>query len=209
MGVSGEAGLPCGLSGLLKTAAQEQPKLKGQVVGFDAERARRRCGASAGERGVPDEREVRYTGGERQVASWSELRSEEAPAPWRDGGVYLITGGAGGLGLIFAEAIARGSEGRGDCPDRALGAGQRGAARLSAIEGLVARVEYPVVDVADGAAVTALIASVRESWRLTGILHAAGVIRDSFLLKKTAEEAQAVLAPKVAGVLTLMRRRVS
>ena len=31
-----------------------------------------------------------------------------AEVPWRDGGVYLITGGAGGLGLIFAEAIARG-----------------------------------------------------------------------------------------------------
>ena len=205
VGVSGEDALPCGLSGLLKTAGQEHPKLKGQVIGIDA-------GASAAEivarleasAGSPDEREVRYIGGERQVASWSELRSEEAPAPWRDGGVYLITGGAGGLGLIFAEAIARGAKaavivltGRSELDERRR-------ARLSAIEGLGARVEYRVVDVADGAAVTALIGSVRESHGgLTGILHAAGVIRDSFLLKKTAEEAQAVLAPKVAGVLNL------
>ena len=205
MGVSGEDALPCGLSGLLKTAAQEQPKLKGQVIGIDAAASAAeivaRLEASAGS---PDEREVRYIGGERQVASWSELRSEDAPAPWRDGGVYLITGGAGGLGLIFAEAIARGAKtavivltGRSELDERRR-------ARLSAIEGLGARVEYRVVDVADGAAVTALIASVRESHGgLTGILHAAGVIRDSFLLKKTAEEAQAVLAPKVAGVLNL------
>ena len=37
MGVSGEDALPCGLSGLLKTAAQEKPKLKGQVVGMEAD----------------------------------------------------------------------------------------------------------------------------------------------------------------------------
>ena len=52
--------------------------------------------------------------------------------------------------------------------------------------------------------VRSLIASVRESHGgVTGILHAAGVIRDSFLLKKTADEVAAVLAPKVAGVLNL------
>ena len=28
------------------------------------------------------------------------------PIPWKDQGVYLITGGAGGLGLIFAKEIA-------------------------------------------------------------------------------------------------------
>ena len=27
--------------------------------------------------------------------------------PWKNGGVYLITGGAGGLGLIFANEIAQ------------------------------------------------------------------------------------------------------
>ena len=47
------------------------------------------------------------------AASGRQLRLEEAqcPAaaalPFRDGGVYLLTGGAGGLGLLFAEAIAR------------------------------------------------------------------------------------------------------
>ena len=38
---------------------------------------------------------------------------------------------------------------------------------------------------------------------VNGIIHAAGVICDSFLLKKTAEEAGAVLSPKVLGVANL------
>src|SRR5262249_52553160 len=51
---------------------------------------------------------VRYARGKRQVAAWQEIPlSAESPAPpWKDGGVYLITGGAGGLGRIFAGEIA-------------------------------------------------------------------------------------------------------
>ena len=76
--------------------------------------------------------------------------------------------------------------------------------RLQALERFGSRIDYRRVDVADGAAVTSLITSLRESYGgLNGILHAAGVIRDSFLLKKTAAEAGAVLAPKVAGVVNL------
>ena len=51
---------------------------------------------------------MRYERGVRLVAAWQELAlsSERPPLPWKDGGVYLITGGAGGLGLIFAREIA-------------------------------------------------------------------------------------------------------
>src|SRR5262249_54383069 len=44
---------------------------------------------------------------------------------------------------------------------------------------------------------------VAEYGRLDGVLHAAGVVRDSFLLKKSAAELQDVLAPKVAGLVNL------
>ena len=77
-------------------------------------------------------------------------------------------------------------------------------ARLSAIEALGSRVEYRRVDVSDAAAVSSLIASLRETYGcVSGIIHAAGVIRDSFLLKKTVEEASSVLAPKVRGIVNL------
>ena len=78
---------------------------------------------------------------------WRRLLCPAAAAlPWRDGGVYLITGGAGGLGLLFAEAIAKQARdttliltGR-----SALSEGAR--ARLA---GLPAQVDYRALDVSD------------------------------------------------------------
>ncbi|SEO31612.1 KR domain-containing protein, partial [Bradyrhizobium sp. OK095] len=195
-----------GLAGLLRTARLEHPKLRGQIVVVAADESAAQIVAHLQESARrPHEQAVRYSAGTREVASWRELSPDAGVAmPWRDGGVYLITGGAGGLGLIFAEAIARGAKdavivltGRSELDDG-------GHARLSGLERLGARVAYRRVDVADGAAVRSLIAELRESHGgVSGIIHAAGVIRDSFLLKKTADEIHAVLAPKVAGVVNL------
>ena len=119
------------------------------MVGFEAQESAARIAEHLQESArVPDEREVRYFGGERQVASWRELPSGSlAEVPWRDGGVYLITGGAGGLGLIFAEEIARRVKdavvvltGRSELDESRR-------TRLSALEGLGSRVEYRRVDV--------------------------------------------------------------
>ncbi|MBP2630953.1 MAG: pksL 6, partial [Firmicutes bacterium] len=43
----------------------------------------------------------------------------------------------------------------------------------------------------------------KDFGNLNGIIHGAGVIRDNFFIKKTKEELQAVLAPKVNGVVNL------
>ena len=55
-----------------------------------------------------DTSEIRYRDGIRQVKHSAEIESAE---PRKDGskrrGVYLITGGTGGLGLIFARHLVR------------------------------------------------------------------------------------------------------
>src|SRR5262249_45933790 len=53
----------------------------------------------------------------------------------------------------------------------------------------------------DGPAMHALIQRIVEQYgHLNGIIHAAGVLRDSLLLNKTPEEVRVVLSPKVIGV---------
>ena len=145
---------------------------------------------------------VRYVGGERQELRLAEVACPAAAAlPWRDGGVYLLTGGAGGLGLLFAEAIAKQARdttliltGR-----SALSEGAR--ARLA---GLPAKVDYRALDVSDAAGLERLVAEIVGSHGgLNGVIHSAGVLRDSFVIKKTEAELRAVLAPKVAGLLAL------
>ncbi|WP_039807051.1 beta-ketoacyl reductase, partial [Pelosinus sp. HCF1] len=69
---------------------------------------------------------------------------------------------------------------------------------------LGARVEYRQADVTDRSAVNRLVTKIQEEFGvLHGILHCAGVIRDNFILKKTQEEMQEVLSPKVLGLVNL------
>ncbi|KAF6610832.1 KR domain-containing protein, partial [Paenibacillus sp. EKM208P] len=57
----------------------------------------------------PKDKRIRYEDGKRLVLGWNEMKPTETMGrvPWKDRGTYLITGGAGGLGLIFAEDIAQ------------------------------------------------------------------------------------------------------
>ncbi|MET0333893.1 MAG: beta-ketoacyl synthase N-terminal-like domain-containing protein, partial [Rhizobacter sp.] len=62
------------------------------------------------------------------------------------------------------------------------------------------------IDVTDAAALERLIAEVRGvHGDLSGVIHSAGVLRDSFLIKKTAQQLQDVFAPKVQGLVNLER----
>ena len=54
---------------------------------------------------------VAYRRGERSIRSFDPIRLPPAVAsPWRAGGVYLITGGLGGIGLAVGEQIAASAE---------------------------------------------------------------------------------------------------
>ncbi|WP_339521582.1 SDR family NAD(P)-dependent oxidoreductase [Pseudomonas sp. EL_65y_Pfl2_R96] len=155
-----------------------------------------------------DER-VRYQGGRRQVASWQEASLPDADAaPWRDGGVYLLTGGAGGLGLLLAESIARQARGvRLILASRSASQpSPEVSGRIEAIKALGAEVRLEALDVADQSAVEALLARCEQAFGvINGIFHCAGITRDSLLKNKSEADLAAVLAPKVAGVLNLDR----
>ncbi|EDM73610.1 polyketide synthase type I, partial [Plesiocystis pacifica SIR-1] len=120
-------------------------------------------------------------------------------------GSYLITGGLGGLGLALARWLAEQGAGH-----LAL-CGRRGAhspAQREAVEKLRAlgcSVEAHAVDVADGEAVEALLATLPADKPLRGVVHAAGVLDDGTLASLEPAQFEAVLAPKVAGAWNLHR----
>ncbi|MGZ8239787.1 MAG: type I polyketide synthase, partial [Methylobacter sp.] len=194
------------LAAMLKTAQMENPQFTGQLIELEASGATLQpaeLAAMLHENGqAPAEQHVRYSRGKRQVMTWAELADVQPATPqWKQGGVYLITGGAGGLGLIFAREIVRQVN---DVTLILTGRSALDDARRASIEALQAsgaKVEYRIVDVSDKQAVTSLIQSCESS--LNGIIHSAGIIRDNFIFKKTTEELQAVLAAKVSGVVNL------
>ncbi|TAL50494.1 MAG: SDR family NAD(P)-dependent oxidoreductase, partial [Methylovulum sp.] len=196
-----------GLSGLLKTAHLENPKILGQMIEVEPTETQDALLAKISEnsRSLQDT-EIRYRHGLRQVLAWEDMpvAGGTAALPWKDGGVYLITGGAGGLGLIFAAEIASKTRkatliltGRSE-----LDAGRH--SRVKALESLGARVEYRRVDVSRQDEVEALVQWIKtDVGRLDGILHSAGVTRDNFMFRKSVTEFREVLAPKVSGAVNL------
>ncbi|HEY9164081.1 MAG TPA: SDR family NAD(P)-dependent oxidoreductase, partial [Magnetovibrio sp.] len=133
------------------------------------------------------------------------LRTATATNVWRDGGIYLISGGMGGLGRIFAHAIARAVRnpvlillGRTSLND------ERHAA-LAELKALGATVRYLALDVSDRTAVASMVADVRREFGrgVNGVLHSAGVLKDGYLATKDLEQALTVLSTKVEGALSL------
>ncbi|WP_186762922.1 SDR family NAD(P)-dependent oxidoreductase [Lentzea tibetensis] len=191
-----------GLAGLLRTARLEHPKLVTQLVvvssGADADSVATRLSQEAGN---ADEVMTREVAGRREVARWTEI---EAPAvqPWRAGGVYLITGGAGGLGRVFAGEIAARVAGPvlvlcGRSPEEP-------AQLLDELRAAGATAGYRRLDVADRPAVERCVAEVvAEHGRIDGVLHSAGVLRDGYLAKKDTADLREVLAAKVTGFVNL------
>ncbi len=193
-----------GLSGLLESASLENPRLFTQLIGVDAGWSRTELKSILDEnRRSPGAIGIRYHQGAREVSRLEDFPAAEfkAGAPWRQGGVYLITGGAGALGLLFAREIGRRAPG---ATVVLAGRAESSPKLLERLKALGARCEYRRCDAAKRGETESLIAGIRDEFGpLAGVIHAAGVIDDDFILRKSAGNFERVLAPKVAGAVNL------
>jgi acyl transferase domain-containing protein len=136
-------------------------------------------------------------------------------------GVYLITGGLGGLGLAVAEQLARGFEA---ClilvtrspispestwedvlhDESVSDADKDRIQRLIEIRSFAGGLMIAQGDVTNLDQMQETVAlAIRRYGRIDGVIHAAGVLDDGPLMLKTAPGASRVLDPKVRGTLVL------
>ncbi|SDD61903.1 SDR family NAD(P)-dependent oxidoreductase [Actinokineospora iranica] len=183
------------VAGTLRTLALEHSRFAGVQVRVSDRLADRvmdelralRAGAA----------EARYVDGVRETKSLARFEPPEVAAPTvRADGTYLITGGAGALGLHFAAFLAE----RGAGAVVLVGRSELDSGTAARVAGLGERVSYRRVDLADPGQVTEVVRAVGP---LHGVIHAAGVTRDARAVVKTEEQVAAVLAPKVAGTRAL------
>ncbi len=143
----------------------------------------------------------------------------DALGPGKRGGVYLITGGLGGIGLTLAGRLAKAGEvtlallTRSALPPRSQwtpllsGPSTTVARRVRAVlalEAQGARVELIVADVAEAAELDRAVKSVIAAHgRLDGVIHAAGVGQSKLLADLSLADAHAVWAPKLDGAKAL------
>lgn len=198
------------LSGILKTAQLEHTRLICQHIELEEQEDAEQLAAKLKMNGLcPGDIRIRYQNGKRWVGGWRENEqllddNSVSMIPWKDEGVYLITGGAGGLGLVFArEIVSRAKRVTLILVGRSELRASAGKV-ISELEALGATVIYKQLDITQIAAVSRLMREIVQTFGgLHGILHAAGLIRDQLIIHKSAEECREVLGPKVAGLLNL------
>ncbi len=145
------------------------------------------------------------------------------PARLREGGVYLITGGLGGIGLELAAYLAQNFHARlalvsrRALPEpahwRALAAAGGAQpphadtptlARLVALMDAGAQVMACSADVTDAPAMARVVDACRERWgTVHGVFHAAGELGDAPLSAKPLAEMHRLIAVKAGGAWVL------
>jgi len=210
------------LLGLLRTAPKEWPWLECHHVDLPADDLDADADAVLGElRAVRADEEVAYRSGRRWVLRLEhvDLRREQArPLPFERGGLYLVTGGLGGVAGEIARHLLEEYEaklllvGRTPLPDPQAWAtdehSETGAGRVAAfraLEQLGGEVVYRSADVADAGRLHAVVAEAETRWgrALDGIVHLAGTYEERLLAEETRETFLASLRPKVQGTWVL------
>jgi iturin family lipopeptide synthetase A len=171
---------------------------------------------------------IAYRGNYRLVRTFEPIRlsppgTQPPTLRLKKAGVYLITGGLGGIGLVLARYLARTLQakliltGRSTFPGRqewqqwldthgSLDRISQKIRKIKELEALGAEVQVYSVDSADETAMSGVIAQTRQHFgTINGVIHAAGVPGGGVIQLKTREMADQVLVPKIKGTLALHR----
>ncbi|MGA4722141.1 beta-ketoacyl synthase N-terminal-like domain-containing protein [Fictibacillus nanhaiensis] len=207
--------------GITKTIAQEHPGLSIRSFDID-EHVNHHHILQELEQGV--NYQVAFRSGERYVEEFvevdaSSLTDEEVSL--RDGGVYIITGGTGGIGLELAKDLARRQRNltfvllnRTSLPEAHLweeiiqnDSDSKLIKKLKGIkeiERLGAKVITRGINVSNLVEMAQIRDEIKNLYgKINGVIHAAGVPGDGFLFKKDIESFNEVLQPKVYGTWIL------
>ena len=167
---------------------------------------------------------VAYRGGHRWVQSFKAVRldkQEAVSARLREGGVYLITGGLGGVGLELAEYLVETVQaklvlmGRRGLPEREQwdqwleshepdDEVSRTIIKVKRLEEMGGEVMVVRADVTDEVQMRDVVSMVSSRFGdIHGVIHSAGLPPAGLIQLKTPEMCAKVMAAKVQGTLVL------
>lgn len=209
------------LYGFGKSVRKEHPELVCRAIDLDTYTTTDQFFAEL--EAVTDLYLVAYRTGTRFVKEFTEIdeeRTAEQPIEIKEDGVYLITGGMGGIGLEVARYLAEQNRvrlvlmNRSAMPERGswqeildLGTDEglcRKIRDIQDIESRGAEVLCVSVDVANREQLSLVLANIREQYgRIDGVVHGAGVPSDEAIVVRKPEHAQSVFDPKLYGTWNL------
>lgn len=210
-----------GLSGFFKTLHLEKPSFNGRVIQIDQDKDDLNSILEQEFLDLEKHNDIAYINKKRYVRMFEDCKamskaeiahqhridlnkiSLSEDVQFVKNGVYVITGGLGALGLIFARHLMQNYHakvyltGRSPLNDNKI-------TTIDSLNQLAGEAEYIQCDVNDFNSVKQSLNAVREkTGKIDGILHSAGIIEDDFIIKKAFNSFTKVITPKSQGTVNL------
>jgi acyl-CoA synthetase (AMP-forming)/AMP-acid ligase II/NAD(P)-dependent dehydrogenase (short-subunit alcohol dehydrogenase family) len=205
--------------GLCSTLPQEMPWMRCRHIDLPARLETDSVGWIFQElHSIRDDRQVAYRDGKRLVPRLKKVDLPQEPQrelPFRRGGIYMLTGGLGGIGAIMAKYLLQRYEarllliGRTELPPESewpmhadRGSTVTGRIRTySVLQRLGGEVIYKAVDVCDTDRLRQVVEQAEAGWQgtLDGVVHCAGAFEERPLSQENSLSMAATLRPKVSG----------
>ncbi len=151
----------------------------------------------------PESMAVRYEGGRRLRKGYEPIQAADARPMPPGPGVYLIAGGAGGIGRRLARHLVRTT----DAAVVLLGRSRLAEPARKDLEAEApGRLAYYQADICDAEALDVALRDIRARLGpLVAVIHCAGVLHNAPVTDKQPLAMSAVLGPKVFGTANLDR----
>ncbi|MGV0104579.1 SDR family NAD(P)-dependent oxidoreductase [Nostoc sp. DSM 114160] len=155
------------------------------------------------------DQEVAYRDGERLIAGLEKVnlqKKAKQELPLKVGGMYLISGGLGGVAVETAKYLIQFFNAK------LLLVGRTRLSNVSLEKVKVYQelkqlgsVIYEAVDICDFQAVQQVVEKAKANWgcQLDGVIHLAGTYHEQMLVNETPQSLAAILQPKVLGTWVL------
>lgn len=195
------------VSGFMKSINLETGSVSGKVVRIHLQEDSRAAELLLEEliEEQPKEVDIQYVQGKRMVKGMNRVIFDYSDNmnPFKENGVYVITGGMGKLGILFAKEIASKVKTTLILTGRST-LGRKQQTIIEELKNTGSNVVYLQIDITVKEQVQEMFAYIKKTFnKVTGIIHNAGVIKDSMLDKKEISGANDVIAPKIYGTLYL------
>ncbi|MDQ1350667.1 MAG: hypothetical protein QG657_969 [Acidobacteriota bacterium] len=170
---------------------------------------------------------IAYRNNHRWILAFEPVNMKKSgslpAAGLREKGVYLVTGGLGGMGLILAEYLAVSVKAKLVLIDRVSLPGRdewdnwlsshpnedktgEKIRKIRELEASGAEVLLSCADVTDESQMQQVISQAQQHFgSINGIIHAAGIADGAMIMRRTRELSEEILAPKVMGTLVIHR----
>lgn len=192
------------MSGFLKSVVDEYVYYSAELLCTEREHIALQCKEELKQNITISYQDIRYKGKRYQKRIYTtDLQTDAECVPFKERGVYLITGGTGRIGQILTEYLIETYQAN----VILTGTKERTEYLNQTSCGQIYRrgtVTYICADVTKDSDMWMLQRNIDEQFEgIDGIFHLAGIVQDAYIYRNTKEKMQKVIEPKVKGTLLL------